>query len=77
MRLLFDQYSNLPCALHLTGSDVCEKLFRKFDGMVGVDRACDFIDLIHAIGTLNRVAKEESNPQWLRFNKSNKKKMNI
>ena len=36
MRLFHDQYSNLPCELHLTGLDVWEKLFRKFGDMVGV-----------------------------------------
>ena len=58
MRLFRDQYSNLPCALHLTGSDVCEKFFSKFGGMAGVERAYDFTDLIHVIGTLNRVVEE-------------------
>ena len=45
--------------------------------MVGVERAYDFADLLHAIGTLNRVVEEESNPQGLRFNKSHKKQMSI
>ena len=73
MRLFHDQYSNLPCALHLTGSDVCENLFSKVSGMVGVERAYDFTNLLHAIGTLNRVAEEESNPEGLLFNKCHKK----
>ena len=62
MRLFCDQYSNLSCALHLTGLDVCENLFRKFSGMVLVEREYDFTDLLHAIGTLNRVFEYESNP---------------
>ena len=37
--------------------------------MVGVEREYDFADLLHAIGTLNGVVEEESNPQGLRFNK--------
>ncbi len=77
MRLFRDQYSHLTCALHLIGSDVCEKLFSKVNGIVGVERAYDFTDLLHAIGTLNRVVEEESNPQGLRFNKSHKKQMSI
>ena len=77
MRLFHDQYSNLPCALHLSASDVCPNFFRKFDGMVGVEREYDFSDLLHAIGTLNRVAEEESNFQGLHFNKSPKKQMSI
>ena len=77
MRLFRDQYSNLPCALHLTGSDVCENFFSKVGGMVGVERAYDFADLLHAIGTLNRVAEEESKPQGIRFNKYHKKQMSI
>ena len=77
MRLFLDQYSNLPCALHLTGSDVCEKFFSKVGGMVGVERAYDFADLIPSIGTLNSVAKEESNPQGIRFNKYHKKQIRI
>jgi hypothetical protein len=77
MRLFRDHYSNLPCVLHLTGSDVCENFFSKVGGMVGSERAYDFTDLLHAVGTLNRVAEEESNPQGLRFNKSHKKQESI
>ena len=62
MRLFHDQYSNLPCALHLTGSDVFEKFFSKVDGMVGVKRAYDFTNLLHAIGIINRFVEYESNP---------------
>ena len=77
MRLFHDQYSNFPCALHLTGSDVCENFFRKFGGMVGVEREYDFTGLLHAIGILNRVVEEEFNRQGLRFNKYRKKQMSI
>ena len=77
MRLFRDHYSNLPCVLHLTGSDVCENFFSKVSGMVGVERAYDFVDLLHAIGTLNRVVEEESNPKGIHFNKSHKKQMII
>ena len=77
MRLFRDQYSNLPCALQLTESDVCAKLFIKVSGIVGVERVYDFVDLLHAIGTLNRVVEEESNPYGLRFNKYHKKQMSI
>ena len=77
MRLFHDKYSNLPCALHLTGSNVCENFFSKVVGMVGVERTYDFLDLLHAIGTLNRVVEEESNPQGLHFNKYCKKQMSI
>ena len=45
--------------------------------MVGVEREYDFVDLLHAIRTLNRVVKGESNPQGFRFNKSHKKQMSI
>ena len=41
--------------------------------MVGVEREYDFPKLLHAIGTLNRVVEEESNPQGLHFNKYNSK----
>jgi len=30
--------------------------------MVGVERAYDFTNLLHVVGTLNRVVEEESNP---------------
>ena len=73
MRLFRDQYSNLPCVLILTGSDVFENFFSKVGGMVGVERAYDFTDFLHAVGTLNRVVEEESNSQGLHFNKSHKK----
>ena len=77
MRLFRDHYSSLPCLLHLTGSDVCENFFRKVGGMVGSERAYDFTNLLHDVGTLNRVSEEESNPQGLRFNKSHKKQERI
>ena len=77
MRLFRDQYSNLPCALHLIGSDECENFFRKISVMVGVERAYDFTNLLHAIGTLNRVVEEESNPLVLCSNKYLKKKRGI
>ena len=77
MRLFRDHYSNFPCVFHLIGLDVCENFLSKVGGMVGVERAYDFTDLLHAIGTLNRVAEEESNPQGLHFNKSHKKQESI
>jgi len=61
----------------LTSSDVCENFFSKFGGMVGVERAYDFTDLHHVVGTINRVLEEESNPQGLHFNKSHKKQESI
>lgn len=63
--------------MHLSGSDVCENLFSKFGGMDGMERTYDFNNLIHAIGTLNRVVEEESNPQGLNFNKFHKKQESI
>jgi hypothetical protein len=45
--------------------------------MVGVERAYDFTDLLHPIGTLNRVVEEESNPQGIHLKKSHKKQMGI
>jgi hypothetical protein len=45
--------------------------------MVGVERAYDFTNLLHAVGTLNRVAEEELNPQGLHFNISHKNKESI
>ena len=77
MRLFRDHYSNLPCVLHLTGSDVCEKFFSKVGGMVVLERAYDFTNLLHAVGNLNRVVEEESNPKGLRFNKYHKKQESI
>jgi len=77
MRLFRDHYSKFPCVLRLTRSDVCENFFSKVGGMAGVERAYDFIDLLHVVGTLNRVAEEESNPQGLHFNKSHKKQESI
>ena len=45
--------------------------------MVEVERSYDFTDLLHAIGTLNRVVIEESNPHGLHFNKYDKEKERI
>lgn len=61
IRLFRDHYSNFPCV----------------GGMVGVESAYDFTEFLHVVGTLNRVAKEKSNPQGLHFNKSHKKKESI
>ena len=58
MRLFRDHYSNLPCVLHLTGLDVCENFFRKVGGIIGSKRAYDFTDLLHVVGTLNKVVEE-------------------
>ena len=73
MRLFRDNYSNFPCVFHMIGSYVWEKFFSKVGGTVGVERAYDSTDLLHAVGTLNRVAEEESNPQGIHFNKYHKK----
>lgn len=77
LRLFQDQYCHLPCVLHLTRSYVCENFFSKLSGMVGVERAYDFIILLHIIGTLNRVSEVESNTQGLHFNKYHKKQESI
>ena len=45
--------------------------------MVGSERAYDFTELLHDVGTLNRFVEDESNPQGLRFNKSHKKQESI
>jgi len=58
-------------------SDVCEKFFSKVGGMIGVERSYDLTDLLHVVGTLNRVVEEESKPRWLHFNKSHKNKESI
>ena len=77
IKLFRDQYSNLSSVLHLIGSDVCEKFFSKVGGMVGAERAYDFTNLLHAVGTLNRVVEEEQNPQGIHFKKYHNKQENI
>jgi len=45
--------------------------------MVAVERAYDFTEFLHVVGTLNRVVEEESNPQGLYLNKPHKKQESI
>ena len=54
-----DSYSHLIVPFHLTGSDSCEVFFSKVGGMVGMERAYDFQELMAAANTINRLS-----PKW-------------
>lgn len=49
------RYSHLPISLHLIASDACEIFFSKIGGMVGVERAYDFHELVNTTNTVNRL----------------------
>ena len=54
-----DKYPHLPVPFHLTGSDSCEIFFSKIGGMNGMERSCDFHDLVNTTKTLNRLSGVE------------------
>lgn len=60
-----DKYSHLHVPLHLTGNDSCEKKFPKIGGMVGIERAYDFHELLSIANTLNRLSEIEYNENGL------------
>jgi hypothetical protein len=72
-----DKYSHLPVPLHLTGSDSCEIFFSKIGGMVGLERAYDFHELVNTANTVNRLAAVEYGANGLKFNRVHNKMTNV
>jgi len=63
--------------LHLTGSDSCEFIFSKIEGMVGLERAYDFHELVNATNTINRLAGIEYGENGLQFGRVHNKMKNV
>ncbi|MCO5595094.1 hypothetical protein L7F22_049132 [Adiantum nelumboides] len=59
------------------GLDVAEIYFSKIGGMIGQERAFDFEDLLHSIGSLNKIAMHECNSDGLTFSRAHKKQEHI
>ena len=54
-----DKYPHLLVPLHLTDSDSCEIFFSKIGGMVGLERAYDFHEIVNTTNILNNLASIE------------------
>ena len=72
-----DKYSHLPVPLHLTGSDSCEIFFSKIGGMVGMECAYDFHELVGIANTLNRLSGIEYSENGLQFGRVHNKMENV
>jgi hypothetical protein len=75
--LFRDKYPSLLVPLYLTGSDACEIFFSKIGGMVGMERAYDFHELIRCANTLNQLAAVEYGTNGLQFGHQHNKQSNI
>jgi hypothetical protein len=73
IRLFRDKYPSLPVPLHLTGSDACEIFFSKIWGMVGLEHAYNFHELIRCANTLNHLVKVEYGSNGLQFGRQHNK----
>lgn len=72
-----DKYPHLPIPLHLTGSDACEVFFSKIGGMVGLEIAYDFHELVNCANTLNHLSSIEYGENGLKFGRVHNKMTNI
>lgn len=72
-----DMYPNLVVPLHLTGLDSCEIFFSKIGGMVGLERAYDFHELVSTANTLNQLSGIEYGENGLKFGRMHKKMTNM
>jgi hypothetical protein len=72
-----DRYPNLQVPLHLTGNDSCEIFFSKIGGMVDMERAYDFQELVNYANTLNQLAAVEYGGNGLQFGRCHNKQRNV
>jgi hypothetical protein len=72
-----DKYSHLPVPLHLIGSDSCEVFFSKIGGMVGLERAYDFHEVVGTAHTFNHLSGIDYGKNGLQFWKAHNKMENI
>ena len=77
IKMFRDFYPSLKCPLHLTGTYAAEIYFSKIGGMIGQERAFDFGDLLHSIGSLNKIAMHECSVDGLTFSRAHKKQEHI
>ncbi|MCO5547292.1 hypothetical protein L7F22_000739 [Adiantum nelumboides] len=84
-KLMFEDYlgkNDTPffiewCGWKLRGSDAAEIYFSKIGGMVGQERAFDFGDMLHSVGSLNKIAMHECISDGLTFSRAHKKQEHI
>ena len=72
-----DKYPHLSVPFHLTGSDACEVFFSKVGGMVGMERAYDFQELLGAANTINHLSQIEYGGNGIKFARVHNKMNNI
>jgi hypothetical protein len=75
--LFREKYPTFLVPLHLTGSESCEMFFSKIGGMVGMERAYDFHELVRCANTLNQLAKVEYGSDGLKFARVHNKQANV
>ena len=51
-----DKYPHLIVPFHLTGSDSCKIIFSKGGGMVGMEKAYDFYELVGCANSVNHLS---------------------
>ena len=72
-----DNYPHLSVPFHLTGSDACEIFFSKVGGMVGMERAYDFHELLSSANTVNHLSQIEYGGNGIKFGRAHNKMNNI
>ncbi|KAL2636314.1 hypothetical protein R1flu_007793 [Riccia fluitans] len=68
-----DKLLGMALALHLLGSDSCEKFFSRIGGMRGYERNYDFGDLLDCASGLNRLALLEYGEEFVKLPKAHVK----
>ena len=72
-----DKFLSLIVPFHLTRSDSYEVFFSKVGGMVGMERAYDFQELLGAANTINRLSHIEYEGNGIKFGRAHNKMTNI
>ena len=72
-----DKYPHLSVPFHLTGSDSCEIFFSKVGGMVGMERAYDFQELVGCANIVNHLSQIEYGHNGIKFARAHNKMKNI
>jgi hypothetical protein len=77
IKMFRDHFSTLSVPLHLTGFDSCEIFFSRVCGMVGMERAYNFHELINCANSLNLLSTVEYGKNGLKFGRLHNKMKNV
>jgi hypothetical protein len=77
VKLFRDSYPGLQVPLHLTGSDSCKIFFSRIGGMVGMEKAYNFHELITCTNALNQLSAVEYGKNGLKFSRVHNKQKNV